>query len=249
MEWFKTASSSILNKTIPELLSISENEKNLIRNSFERSLLSELDITSEAWNRLNYYCIYEGDTLEDILHLSIDYLYKILENEICLNNILQDILHLISNLLDRKVSLIMEDICYKKAFLMNDKVELSQCELNVLSDLIISPTLVSRRTVVKLQEYGLSKWNDILGFSEYNIINSVGFNGKAIAMIACLRDLHTYLMEHYKHIINIANNTVFVKVVVRFISRNFRQILFFGPQFFRWIQPYFSYWVPVSGLA
>ncbi len=71
MECFKPASSSILNKTIPDILSISDNENNLISNSFERLFLSELDITSEAWNRLNYYCIYEGDTLDYILPLLI----------------------------------------------------------------------------------------------------------------------------------------------------------------------------------
>lgn len=218
MEWFKPAFSSILNKTIPDLLSISENEKNLIRDSFERSFLSELDITSEAWNRLNYYCIYEGDTVDYILPLSIGYLYKILENEIYFNNILKDILHLISNLLGRKVYLIIEDICDKELFLINDKVELPQCEPDVLRDLIISPALVPKRIVVKLQKHGLSKWNDIWEFSEYTIINRFGLNGKAIDMIGCLRDLYPYAMEHYKHIINIVNNKKQYKSFKSFIK-------------------------------
>ncbi len=129
-----------------------------------------------------------------------------LENEICLNNIIEDMLHLISNFLGRKVSLIIEDICDKELFLINDKVELPQCEIDVLRDLIISPTLVPKKTVFKLQEHGLSRWNDILEFSEYKIINRFGFNGKAIDMIGCLRDLYPYVTEHYKHVINIANS-------------------------------------------
>jgi hypothetical protein len=120
--------------------------------------------------------------------------------------------------LGRKVSLIIEDICNKELFLINDKVELPQCELDVLRDLIISPTLVPKRIVVKLQKHGLSKWNDILEFSEYNIINRFGLNGKAIDMIGCLRDLYPYAMEHYNHIINIANNKKQYKSFESFIK-------------------------------
>ncbi|MBU0701194.1 hypothetical protein KKE26_07895, partial [bacterium] len=70
-------SFSILQKTFLDFLDISEKERDYIWNSFEHLRFADLDIPADEWDRLHHYCIYQEDFLENILALSIGYIYEI----------------------------------------------------------------------------------------------------------------------------------------------------------------------------
>ncbi len=69
----------MLQRTILDFLDISENERDCIWNSFESLRFADLDIPSDEWDNLYHrYCIYQEDSLDNILALSIGYIYKIM---------------------------------------------------------------------------------------------------------------------------------------------------------------------------
>ncbi|MBU0702092.1 hypothetical protein KKE26_12520, partial [bacterium] len=65
---------------------------------------------ADEWDRLHHYCIYQEDFLENILALSIGYIYEIWHDKTRFHEILNSVLNLVENVLDRNVSFIPDVI-------------------------------------------------------------------------------------------------------------------------------------------
>ncbi|MBU0568850.1 hypothetical protein KKC52_12515 [bacterium] len=103
-------SFSILQKTILDFFDISEKERDYIWNSFEHLRLANLDIPSDEWDRLHHHHIYQEDFLENILALSMGYIYKIWHDKTRFHEILNSVLNLVENALGYEVSFIPDVI-------------------------------------------------------------------------------------------------------------------------------------------
>ncbi|MDI6781222.1 MAG: hypothetical protein QME49_03835 [bacterium] len=98
-------SFSIPQRTILDFLNLSENERDYIWNSFEHLRFADLDLPLDEWDRLHHrYCIYQEDFLENILALSIEYIYKIWHDKARFCEILNSVLDLAENTLCHNVS-------------------------------------------------------------------------------------------------------------------------------------------------
>ncbi|MBU2599660.1 hypothetical protein KJ849_03675 [bacterium] len=103
-------SFNILQKTFLDFLDISEKERDYVWEFFECLSFADLDIPSDEWDRLHHYCIYQEDFLENILALSIGYIYEIWHDKIRFHEILNSVLNSVENVLDRNVSFIPDVI-------------------------------------------------------------------------------------------------------------------------------------------
>ncbi|PKM79181.1 MAG: hypothetical protein CVU88_07120 [Firmicutes bacterium HGW-Firmicutes-13] len=98
-------------KTILDFLDISEKERDYIWNSFECLRFADLDIPADEWDRLrSRYCIYQEDFLEDILALSIGYIYEIWHDKTRFNEILNSVFGWVESALGYDVSFIPDVI-------------------------------------------------------------------------------------------------------------------------------------------
>lgn len=170
---------SILQKTILDITDISDYEKDHIWATFEKLKFNKLNASPGTWNRFNYFGIYKDETLDIILGLSIGYLYNLLNKSSRFDALLDSMFQIISNLLGRGESRIRKNLCDRKPILDANYFHL-------LHDLELSPTLIPREVVSNFHRFRISKWSDILGWSEFSIITKYGFTGKAISLINSL---------------------------------------------------------------
>jgi len=176
---------SILKKTILDFLKISESDKNKIWTSFGHLQFINLGIQPNELIRLKQYFIYPEDPLDNILALTMGYFCKIWENESDFNGIRDNVIQLIKKTLDKEVSWQTEDVCC-------DKKIFSDTNFSLLKGLYISPSAIPQNLFHKLNSYGISKWDEILGISELEIIKRFGFCVKAFDFLKCLWSLLPY---------------------------------------------------------
>ena len=193
----------ILMKTIPDILNISENDKEKIWSSFESLEFSQLGLPSEEWSRLYQHGVFREDSLDNILVFSMGYIYKLWNEEDRFNEILDAILNLIGDVLGREVALPVNNIGDESYIFENIQIE-------ALNGLIISPTFIPQRIIGTLYDHGILKWQDITKFSERQIIKRFGFSVKALNLIDCqmdcLRELYPLAKELISHIIFFDNH-------------------------------------------
>ena len=181
-------SYSVLKKTIPDILEISEHDQEKVWSSFESFEFSRLELLLEEWDRLFWYGIYREDSLENILALSMGYICKLWNEEDRFNEILGAILDLMGHVLGRDIVIQINDIGDEKNIFDNNQLE-------VLNGLIISPTFIPQRIIENLYDHGISKWQDITEFSERQIIKRFGFSVKTLNLINCLWELYYFAKE------------------------------------------------------
>ncbi len=181
-------SFSVLTKTIPDILNISENDKEKVWSSLESLELSQLDLPPKEWDRLFWYGIYCEDSLENILALSMGYICKLWNKESKFNEIITAILNLMDHILDRDIAIQVNDIGDENNIFDDNQIE-------ALNGLIISPTFIPRKIIGTLYDHWILKWQDITEFSERQIIKRFGFSVKTLNLIDCLWKLYPLSRE------------------------------------------------------
>ena len=190
---------SVLTKTIPDILNISENDQKKAWFSFESLELNQLNLPSKEWGRLFWYGIYREDSLENILAFSTGYICKLWSEEDKFNEVLDSILNLIRDALGRDVVLRVSDIGDERRIFKNIQIE-------ALNGLIISPTFIPRKLIGNLYDHGILRWQDITELSERQIIKRFGFSVKTLNLIDCLWELYPLSSELVSHILFLDNH-------------------------------------------
>ena len=193
------SSFSVLTKTIPDILNISENDQKKAWSSFESLELNQLNLPSKEWGRLFWYGIYREDSLENILAFSTGYICKLWSEEDKFNEVLDSILNLIRDALGRDVVLLVSDIGDERRIFKNIQIE-------ALNGLIISPTFIPRKLIGNLYDHGILRWQDITELSERQIIKRFGFSVKTLNLIDCLWELYPLSSELVSHILFLDNH-------------------------------------------
>ena len=192
-------SFSVLTKTIPNILKISEHDQEKVWSSFESLELNQLNLPSKEWGRLFWYGIYREDSLENILAFSTGYICKLWSEEDKFNEVLDSILNLIRDALGRDVVLLVSDIGDERRIFKNIQIE-------ALNGLIISPTFIPRKLIGNLYDHGILRWQDITELSERQIIKRFGFSVKTLNLIDCLWELYPLSSELVSHILFLDNH-------------------------------------------
>lgn len=192
-------SFSVLTKTIPNILKISEYDQEKVWSSFEALELNQLNLPSKEWDRLFWYGIYREDSLENILAFSMGYICKLWNEESKFNEIITAILKLMRHVLSRDVAIQVNDIGDEKNIFDDNQIE-------ALNDLILSPTFIPPRIMISLYNHNILKWQDIKESSEKQIINRFGFSVKTLNLIDCLWELYPLSRELVSHILFLDNH-------------------------------------------
>jgi hypothetical protein len=90
-------SYSILDAAILELINICEEEKDRVREAFEGLKFCDLDLSSEEFDRLYWYSVFQDDTLDNILSFSVGYIHNLWNEEAKFNEIIDKVLSLIGD--------------------------------------------------------------------------------------------------------------------------------------------------------
>jgi len=181
-------SHSVLKKTIPDILNISERDQEKVWSSFESLEFNQLNLSSKEWNRLFWYGIYREDSLENILAFSTGYICKLWNEESKFNEIITAILNLMGRVLERDVAMQINNIGDERNIFDDNQIE-------TLNGLIISPTFIPPRIMDSLYDHEILTWRDITNFSERQIINRFGFSVKTLNLIDCLWELYYFAKE------------------------------------------------------
>ena len=179
---------SLLDKTIVDIIDISDSERNTLFASFEGLTLSELDLLTKEWDRLCQFCIYREDTLDNILSLSISYIYKLWASEPQFSQIIGSIVSLISEVLNKNIALNIDSIGSK------DKIY-TDVSFFIPKSLFISSSFVPQDIVNKLSHFGIYKWDDILELTEQEVLNRYGFNGRCIELLILFESFYPWVKK------------------------------------------------------
>ncbi len=180
------ATHSILNKTIIDIIGISDIEKNTLIEHFEHLTFSALDFSKEEWDRLCRYCIYQEDTLDNILTLSISYIYNLWPSKPQFSQVLKSIIGLITQSLNRDMILNFDSITNNAEIFSNVYVR------SIVNCLFITPSFIPQNMLDRLHDFEIYKWSDFFELTEYEILKRYGLNEKAMECLLLLESFHVY---------------------------------------------------------
>lgn len=182
------ATHSLLDKSIVDIIDISDSERNILSISFENLTFSVLDFSTEEWNRLGQFCIYPEDILDNILALSVSYIYKLWPSEPQFNQAVGSIISLIAEVLNKNIVLNIDNIGSK------DKIY-TDVSYYIPKGLFISPLFVPRDIVDKLSHFGIYKWDDILDLTEREVLMRYGFSGRCIELFVLFESIYPWVKK------------------------------------------------------
>lgn len=181
----------IQNKTILDIINISENDRDVIWRAFESIRWSSLDIPPNDWHRLAKYCIYEEDSLETFLSLSLEYIGTIWYEDAKFIKIFDTIIILIQNIVGHNIRLHPPHAC------SNNEI-FSVMYSDFLDGLSISSSCIPQNLLDRLHYYGISKWNELSDLSEENIISRFGFDKDVIILLNSLLSSYSLIIETFE---------------------------------------------------
>jgi hypothetical protein len=187
-----------LGKSLLNLSTLSDEEKELIWASFEGTKIIDSEIPVSDWDRLQNYGIYPDDTLETFLTLSIDYLYEIWPDN-NFNKIVEMIRDLMKNFLRRQVS-------FNDAEIYDNSLLFSGTQFSALTGLPLLSSFVPEDMVNKLFDYGITKWEQVIQLSECTIVRQHGFNTKSVSLLILLRDIRPVANEIIAKLMPVINH-------------------------------------------
>lgn len=180
------ATHSLLDKTIIDIFGISDTERNILISYFENSTFSVLGFTEDKWRRLSQFCVYQEDTLDDILALSISYIYKWWPSEPQFSQVLKSIISLITKALNRSVVLDFDNMTNNEEIFSNVSAG------SIVNDLFITPFFVPQDRLDRLHDFGIYQWSKMFELTGYEALKRYGLNGKAIELLTLLESFHVY---------------------------------------------------------
>ena len=203
--------SSILNKTILDIIELQESEKELIWTSFECSNFSSLGIGDSSWEQLNKENVFKEDPLDNILGMSLDYIHSLCESDLLFNNILD-------STFSKVKSLASKDIDIKNSTNISQDQFLSLSG-NFLADLPITPNLCSLNVLKTLTAHRITKLSHLTASSEYDIIKNSGMNYESINLIRniwlAISSINAFLLE-----INIVRSSSFECMIRGWVTKH-----------------------------
>jgi hypothetical protein len=173
-------------KPIIDIFDISDVDRDIIFTFFESLNFSVLEFSEEEWARLNYYCIYQEDTLDSILVLSIRYFRKLWPSDPQFSLTLNSLIALIAKILNKNVFLNIDNIASK------DKMFPDSTCISILNSLSISPLFLPQDMLSKLNDFGIYKWGDIIELIECEILKRDGFSGRSLDLFTILESFYPY---------------------------------------------------------
>ena len=129
-----------------------------------------MDFSKEEWDRLCRYCIYQEDTLDNILTLSISYIYNLWPSKPQFSQVLKSIIGLITQSLNRDMILNFDSITNNAEIFSNVYVR------SIVNCLFITPSLIPQNMLDRLHDFEIYKWSDFFKLTEYEILKRYGLN-------------------------------------------------------------------------
>jgi hypothetical protein len=180
------ATHSLLDKTLIDIFGISDTERNVLITHFENLTFSALDFSTEEWDRLCRYCIYKEDILDNILALSISYIYNLWPSEPQFSQVLKSIVSFITKTLNRSVVLDLDNITNNAEIFSNVSAS------SIVNDLFITPSFIPQDILDRLHDFEIYKWSGMFKLSECEVLKRYGLDGKAIELLTLLESFHAY---------------------------------------------------------
>jgi hypothetical protein len=186
---------SILQKTILDLINISESERDLTCRSFDRLRFADLTIEANEWDRLHRYAIYPEDFLTNILNFSLEYIYGIWQEEAHFIGVMDNVFRLIETSVGHDNPLQLMNICTGEKLFEN-------IDFSVLDGIVISPSIVPEKMVNQLLRHEIKEWKDLSDITECEIVKRSGENTKSLSLLCCLNSLYPFVirMSKYMHV-------------------------------------------------
>lgn len=145
-----------------------------------------MDFSTEEWNRLGQFCIYPEDTLDNLLVLSISYIYKLWPAEPQFSQVLQSIINLITKTLNRNVVFDLDNM------VNNEEVSANVSNSSIANGLFITPLFIPLNILNRLHNFEIFRWSDIFELTECEVLKIYGLNEKAMELLTLLKSFHVY---------------------------------------------------------
>lgn len=177
----RAETNGLLQKTLLDIINIPDDTKQNLWAYFEARKLSSLAFPEKEWRRLEGYGLYPDDGLENILVLSLEYIYSIWRSEDDFTYIIGQIAALAGRALGAEVKWDVEHICTTSMLVEDSKII-------PLGSLYITNSFIPDESIQFLHALGILKWSD-LKLSMSDLARLYGFSFKLIEFLIRLQML------------------------------------------------------------